>query len=137
MMSPNDSFGCYANPVLPLFDAGLILIWDGQGELLAIAPRAVIVPLKMPGATPMASEVASTKAAAFSSVSNVKQSISWSMIFSARGTAQAACAGLYSSSLGLTYPRVPWATRARTRILLSSFFKVRSHTSPRLLRYMP
>jgi hypothetical protein len=39
MMSPNDSFGCYANPVLPLFDAGLILIWDGQGELLAIAPR--------------------------------------------------------------------------------------------------
>ena len=26
-------------PVLPLLDAGLIFIWDGQVELLAIAPR--------------------------------------------------------------------------------------------------
>jgi hypothetical protein len=44
--------------------------------------------------------------------------------------------GLYSSLLGSAYPRVPWATRSRTRTLLSSFFNVRSHTSPRLRRYM-
>jgi hypothetical protein len=52
----------------------------------------------------MASEAASTKAAALSSVSNVKQSISWSMIFSASGTAgssvsASACAVLSSSTL--------------------------------------
>jgi hypothetical protein len=44
--------------------------------------------------------------------------------------------GLCASLLGSTYPRVPWATRSRTRSLLSSFFNVRSHTSPRFRRYM-
>jgi hypothetical protein len=44
--------------------------------------------------------------------------------------------GLRASLLGSAYPRVPWATRPRTRTLLSSFFNVRSHTSPRFWRYM-
>ena len=38
---PLPRFGhwCSPSPVLPLLDAGLILIWDRQVELLAIAPR--------------------------------------------------------------------------------------------------